>query len=33
MGFPIQTHENKVVEVTEQDRGTNIDSPQIVCMV
>ncbi|MBF0813287.1 MULTISPECIES: peptidoglycan editing factor PgeF [Staphylococcus] len=24
--FPIQTHENKVVEVTEQDRGTNIDS-------
>ncbi|MGW7859626.1 peptidoglycan editing factor PgeF [Staphylococcus xylosus] len=24
--FPIQTHENKVVEITEQDRGTNIDS-------
>lgn len=24
--FPIQTHENKVVEVTEQDRGSNIDS-------
>lgn len=24
--FPIQTHENKVVEVTAEDKGTNIDT-------
>ena len=24
--FPIQTHENKVVEITNKDKGTNIDS-------
>lgn len=24
--FPIQTHENKVVEVTSKDKGTNIDA-------
>ncbi|PKI22912.1 peptidoglycan editing factor PgeF [Staphylococcus succinus] len=24
--FPIQTHENKVVEVTDEDKGTNIDA-------
>ncbi|PNZ11946.1 peptidoglycan editing factor PgeF [Staphylococcus simiae] len=24
--FPIQTHENKVVEITSNDKGTNIDS-------
>lgn len=26
MGLPIQTHENKVVKVTSNDKGTNIDA-------
>lgn len=26
MGFPIQTHENKVVKIAGSDRGTNIDA-------
>ena len=25
MGFPIQTHDNRIVEVTSEHKGTNID--------
>ena len=26
MGFPIQTHENKVAKITSDDKGVNIDA-------